>query len=499
MSAMEKSDSPEVAKKHANKAASVVAERVERRGGAKENADLQTTGRTQSREAVSRAQARIRDAVTRNRQGKLTALLHHISIDFLRANFFGLKKAAAPGVDEVTWTEYMENLEANLAGLHHRVHTGAYRALPSRRKYIPKGDGRQRPLGIAALEDKIVQASVVTILTPIYEAEFLGFSYGFRPGRNQHQALDALAYGIGKRRINWILDADIRAFFDTVSQHWLVRFVEHRIGDRRVVRLIRKWLAAGVLEDGQVIQMEEGTPQGAVISPLLANIYLHYVYDLWAQQWRQRCATGDVIVVRYADDTIVGFEHRHEAEQFLGDLKARIACFGLALNPDKTRLIEFGRSAIANRRARGLGKPESFDFLGFTHYCANRRDGGGFVLGRKPGRKRMRAKLREIKGRLQAMRHDGVERQGRWLAQVLRGWFAYYAVPMSGAAITAFRHHMIERWMRVLRRRSQRSRRSLSWSRMKRIAERYLPYPRILHPWPEQRFLVTIRGKSPVR
>jgi len=499
MSVIEKSDSPEVARKHANKAVSAVAERVERRGGAKENADLQITGRTQSREAVSRAQARIRDAVTRNKQGKLTALLHHISIDGLRASFFGLKKAAAPGVDEVTWTEYMENLEVNLAGLHHRVHTGAYRALPSRRKYIPKGDGRQRPLGIAALEDKIVQAAVVSVLTPIYEAEFLGFSYGFRPGRNQHQALDALAYGIGKRRINWVLDADIRSFFDTVSQEWLVRFVEHRIGDRRIVRLIRKWLAAGVLEDGQVIQMEEGTPQGAVISPLLANIYLHYVYDLWAQQWRQRSATGDVIVVRYADDTIVGFEHRHEAEQFLGDLKARLARFGLALHPDKTRLIEFGRSAIANRRARGLGKPESFDFLGFTHYCANRRDGRGFVLGRKPGRKRMRAKLREIKGCLLAMRHDGIQRQGQWLAQVLRGWLAYYAVPMSGAAITAFRHHMIERWMRVLRGRSQRSRRSLAWSRMKRIAERYLPHPRILHPWPEQRFLVNIRGKSPVR
>jgi RNA-directed DNA polymerase len=360
-----------------------------------------------------------------------------------------LQQSAAPGVDEVTWTGYMENLETNLAGLHHRVHTGAYRALPSRRKYIPKGDGRQRPLGIAALEDKIVQAAVVAILTPIYEAEFLGFSYGFRPGRNQHQALDALAYGIGKRRISWVLDANIRAFFDTVSQDWLVRFIEHRIGDRRIVRLIRKWLAAGVLEDGQVIQMEEGTPQGAVISPLLANIYLHYVHDLWAQQWQQRCATGDVIVVRYADDTIVGFEHRHEAEQFLGDLKARLTRFGLALHPDKTRLIEFGRSAIANRRARGLGKPESFDFLGFTHYCANRRDGGGFVLGRKPVRKRVRAKLREIKGCLQAMRHDGIERQGRWLTQVLRGWLAYYVVPMSGAVIAAFRHHMIERWRNI--------------------------------------------------
>jgi RNA-directed DNA polymerase len=340
---------------------------------------------------------------------------------------------------------------------------------------------------------------MVAILTPIYEAEFLGFSYGFRPRRNQHQALDALAFGIGKRRINWILDADIQSFFDTVSQEWLIRFIEHRVGDRRVVRLIRKWLAAGVLEDGQVIVTGEGTPQGAVISPLLANIYLHYVYDLWAQHWRQRSARGDVIVVRYADDTIVGFEHWHEAEQFLADLKMRLASFGLALHPDKTRLIEFGRLATANRRARCLGNLESFDFLGFTHYCANRRDGGGFVLGRKPVRTRMRAKLREIKGHLQAMQHDGIERQGQWLAQVLRGWLAYYAVPMSGSAITAFRHHMIERWMRVLQRRSQRTRRSLSWGRMKRIADHHLPRPHILHPWPEQRFLVTIQGKSPVR
>ena len=428
MSTMEKSDSPEVAAKQVNKAALAAAESVERRGGAKENADQQSTVRTQSRAAVSNAQTRIRDAVTRNRQGKLTALLHHISIDVLRASFFDLKRSAAPGVDEMTWADYVENIEANLADLHRRVHTGAYRALPSRRTYIPKADGRQRPLGIAGLEDKIVQSAVVAILTPIYEAEFLGFSYGFRPGRNQHQALDALAFGIGKRQINWVLDCDVQSFFDKVSQDWLIRFVEHRIGDRRIIRLITKWLKAGVLEDGRLVVTEEGTPQGAVISPLLANI------------WR----------------------------------------------------------AIARRRSLGLGKPETFNFLGFTHYCATRRNRNGFVLGRKPIRKRMQVKLREIKERLQAMRHDGIERQGKWLAQVLRGWLAYYAVPMSAPAITAFRHHMIERWRSVLLRRSQRARR-LTWDRMKGIAERYLPYPRILHPWPEQRFLVTIQGKSPVR
>ena len=495
MSATEKSDLPEVAKKRANKAASAAAELVERRGGDKENAELQSTVRTQSRAAVSQAQARIREAVTRNRQGKLTALLHHINIDVLRTSFFGLKKTAAPGVDEMTWIEYAEGLEENLSDLHSRVQTGAYRALPSRRTYIPKADGRQRPLGIAALEDKIVQAAVVAILTPIYEAEFLGFSYGFRPKRNQHQALDALAFGIGRRHINWVLDSDVQSFFDKVSPDWLIRFVEHRIGDRRIIRLIAKWLTAGVLEDGRVIETEEGAPQSAVISPLLANIYLHYVYDRWIHQWRQRCATGDVIVVRYADDSIVGF--RHEAEQFLADLKARLARFGLNLHPDKTRLIEFGRHAIANRCTRGLGKPETFDFLGFKHYCPTRRDGSGFVRGRKPMAKRMRAKLREIKEQLMAIRHEGTERQGRWLRQVLRGWMAYYAVPMSGSAISAFRHHMIERWHGALMRRSQRRR--LTWTRMKKIADRHLPFPRILHPWPEKRFLVTIQGGSPVR
>ena len=306
MSAREKSDLPKVAEKRANKVASAAAELAERRGGAKENAELQSTVRTQSRAAVSQAQSRIRETVIRNRRDKLTALLHHLTVDVLRASFFGLKKFAAPGVDEMTWTEYAKGLEENLADLRSRVQTGAYRALPSRRTYIPKPDGRQRPLGIAALEDKIVQAAVVAILTPIYEAEFLGFSYGFRPKRNQHQALDALAFGIGRRRINWVLDCDVQSFFDKVSQSWLMRFIEHRIGDRRIIRLIAKWLTAGVLEQGRLIVTEEGTPQGAVISPLLANIYLHYVYDLWVHQWRQRCARGDVVVVRYADDTIVG-------------------------------------------------------------------------------------------------------------------------------------------------------------------------------------------------
>jgi RNA-directed DNA polymerase len=488
MNDLEKSDTPIVVGKPSNEAARAAEERVERRGGTKENADQQTTIRTQSRKAVSHAQARIRDAVNRNPTEPLTALLHHVTIDVLRAGFFSLKKAAAPGVDGVVFEDYAEDLEKNLEGLHERVHTGAYRALASRRRYISKADGRLRPLGIAALEDKIVQAAVVAVLTPIYEAEFLGFSYGFRPGRGQHDALDALAFGLGKRRINWVLDADIRSFFDTISHAWLIRFLEHRIRDRRIVRLVRKWLTAGVLEEGRWIETREGTPQGAVISPFLANVYLHYVYDLWVRQWRQRHAAGQMIVIRYADDTIVGFEHSQDAERFLLDLSTRLAQFGLGLHPDKTRLIEFGRHAVVSRQVRGLGKPQTFDFLGFTHYCGTRRNGGGFVLGRTPMRKRMRAKLREIKEHLRATRHDGLEAQGQWLGQVLRGWLAYYAVPMSAPAITAFRHHLIDRWLHAIRRRGQKHR--LPWSRMKQIANRYLPYPRILHPWPEQRFLV---------
>ena len=409
----EKSDLPIVAGKPANKAAPAAAEPMERRGGIEGKAELQSTVRTRSRAAVSQAQDRLRQAVARNKKERLTALLHHVSLDTLRWAFFEQRKDAAPGIDCLTWEEYAVDLETRLADLHDRLHRGAYRALPSRRRYIPKPDGGQRPLGIAALEDKIVQTAVVAILTPIYEAEFLGFSYGFRPGRGQHDALDALAAGIARKRINWILDADLRSFFDTISHDWLVRFVEHRIGDRRIIRLLRKWLQAGVLEDGRVIETVAGTPQGASASPLLANIFLHYAYDLWADRWRRRQASGEVIIVRYADDQIVGFEHRQDAERFLADLQERLARFGLRLHPEKTRLIEFGKGAIAARRARGLGKPETFDFLGFTHFCGTRRNGTGFVLGRKPVRKRMRARLRAIKEMLRRRLHDEVASPSR--------------------------------------------------------------------------------------
>ena len=298
-----------------------------------------------------------------------------MTVDLLRWSFHQLKRRAAAGIDGVTWDQYEADLESNLADLHGRVQRGAYRAKPSRRQYIPKPDGRQRPLGIAALEDKIVQRAVVEMLNAIYETDFLGFSYGFRPGRSQHQALDALAIAIYRKKVNWILDADIRAFFDSISQEWLIRFLEHRIADRRLLRLIGKWLKAGVLEDGRLLTVERGTPQGAVISPLLANIYLHYVYDLWVHHWRRRLAQGEVIVVRYADDIVVGFQYRADAERFLDELRQRLEEFGLELHPEKTRIIEFGRFAHANRQARGLGKPETFAFLGFTHICGRTREG----------------------------------------------------------------------------------------------------------------------------
>src|SRR5215472_2108085 len=488
MNGTKKSDSSIVPAKPANKAERSTAELVEGGDGAKRNAELQSTVRTQSREAVAQAQARIRGAVTRNEKEKLTALLHHVSIDVLRWAFFNIKKQAAPGVDGLTWVDYAADLDRNLTDLHARVHSGAYRALPSRRRYIPKADGKQRPLGIAAIEDKIVQAAVVTILTPIYEAEFLGFSYGFRPGRCQHDALVVLAYGIRARKINWILDADIRSFFDTISPEWLVRFIEHRIGDRRIIRLIQKWLKAGVLEGDQWIQTIEGTPQGAVASPLLANLYLHYVYDLWVQQWRKRRATGDMIVVRYADDTIVGFQHRREAERFLGDLKDRLAQFALSLHPEKTRLIEFGAYAAERRQSRGEGKPETFDFLGFTHYCGTRKDGAGFQLRRRTQRKRMRVKLKEITETLQRVRHRPIDEQGQWLGTVIGGYFAYFAVPTNTHMLSAFRAHISEQWFRSLRRRSQRHR--LTWARMSRLIDRFLPPVRVQHPWPDQRFRV---------
>lgn len=489
MHGAEKSDRPIVPAKSANNAGQPAAEAMEGRGGTKGNADRQSMVRTQSREAVSQAQARIRDAVNRNRTEKLTALFHHLGIDVLRGAFLALRKDAAAGVDDETWADYEREREPRLRDLHDRLHRGAYRALPSRRVYIPKPDGKERPLGIAAIEDKIVQMAVVMLLTPVYEAEFLGFSYGFRPGRGQHDALDALAYGIKSRSIAWILDADIRAFFDTISHRWLIRFVEHRIADKRIVRLIAKWLKAGVLERDAHVETPRGTPQGAVISPLLANIYLHYVYDLWVEAWRRRHATGAMIVVRYADDTVVGFERKSDAEQFLRDLKDRLTAFELGLNEEKTRLIAFGRFAALDAARRGERKPETFDFLGFTHICGAKRGGKGFQLRRKTKRKRKWALVNRVVMELKRIRHTPIDDQGMWLASVLRGHYAYFAVPTNLSSTYAVRHLVKVRWYLSLCRRSQRAR-AFSWRRMNVIAKRWLPLPRVMHPWPEQRFLV---------
>jgi RNA-directed DNA polymerase len=487
MNGPEKSDSAIRAVKPANKAASAAAEWVEQRAGTKGNTDQPHTRRTQSRGSVSPGLERVRDAARQRKKEKFTALLHHVTVDLLRDAFLALKRHAAPGVDGVTWQDYEAALEGNLQDLHSRVHRGAYRALPVRRRFIPKADGKQRPLGIASLEDKIVQRATVAVLNAIYEEDFLGFSYGFRPGRGQHDALDALSVAICETPVNWILDADIRSFFDKIDQSWLVRFLEHRVGDERIIRLVRKWLKAGVLEEGKWSVSETGTPQGAVVSPLLANVYLHYVFDLWAQQWRRREATGNVIVVRYADDIVAGFEHEADARRFWDAMRTRFEQFSLELHGEKTRLLEFGRHAAVRRQRRGLGKPETFTFLGFTFICGKSRR-GAFLLHRKTRGDRMRARLREIKEQLRRRMHEAIPEQGRWLRAVVTGFFAYHAVPTNSRALGAFRYHVTDLWRRTLRRRSQKDR--LTWERMAKIAAYWLPAPRVLHPWPNQRFAV---------
>src|SRR4029078_10747619 len=484
----EKSDPVIVAVKPANKADANAAESVEPRAGTKGNAGQQSTRRAQNRASVSQALNRIRQVARERKKERFTALFHHISIDLLRTAFFALKGDAAPGVDRLTWRDYEADLGHRLKDLHDRVHRGAYRALPSRRVYIPKPDGRQRPLAVAALEDKIVQRAVVALLNAIYEEDFLGISYGFRPGRGTHDALDALCVGIDDRKGSWILDADIRSFFDEISQEWLIRFLEHRIGDRRIIRLIQKWLKAGILEDGIVAVSDRGTGQGSVISPLLANIYLHYALDLWAVRWRRREATGDMIIVRYADDFIIGFEHESDARRFLDEMRERLKELALTLHPEKTRLIEFGRFAAERRQRCGLGKPETFNFLGFTFICG-KTQAGKFQIKRKTRADRMRSKLQELKQELRRRMHWPIPAQGRWLGRVVRGYFNYHAVPTNGRALEVFRHHVTDLWRRTPPRRGQEH--QMTWTRMTRLVDAWLPKPTILHPWPSDRFAVT--------
>ena len=487
------SDSSIVPKKRANKAGSSAAESVEGRGLTKGNAKRTLLAPDTGPGKRGIGLQGVREAAKRDKKMRFTALLHHLTPELLRASYFELKRSAAPGVDGVTWDAYGQGLEGRIADLHSRVHRSVYRAQPSKRAWIPKADGRQRPLGIAALEDKIVQQAVKSVLEQIYEEDFLGFSYGFRPGRGCHNALDALWVGIMQRKVSWVLDADIRGFFDAIDHEWLIKFLEHRIADRRILRLVHKWLRAGVSEDGQWSRTTVGTPQGAVISPILANVFLHYVLDLWVNQWRKRHARGEVIIVRYADDFVMGFQHHDDAERCLRELRDRLVKFGLELHPEKTRLIEFGRFAAERRAKRGEGKPETFNFLGLTHYCGTTRK-GVFTVKRKSIPKRMRAKLHDLKGQLVRCMHRPVPEVGKWLRSVVQGWMNYHAVPGNIRGLDQFRTQVARLWLHVLRRRSQKGR-VWTWQRARRLIGQWLPKPRILQPYPNERLIIVINPR----
>jgi group II intron reverse transcriptase/maturase len=489
MNERRESDSSIVPRKLSNKGRGTPrsAEEVEGRELAKGNSAKQNRFRTQSRADLQRALDRVRQAASRDKKLQFTTLWHHVyNVDRLREAYLSVNRQGAAGVDGQTWQEYGEGLEDRLEDLSGRLKQGAYRARPVRRVYIPKDDGRQRAIGVPALEDKIVQRATVEVLNAVYEEDFLGFSYGFRPGRSQHDALDALHEGICLRKVNWVLDADIRGFFDAIDHEWAVKFVEHRIADGRVVRHVKKWLQAGVLEEGAWRRVDEGTPQGGSVSPLLANIYLHYVFDLWVQHWRQH-SRGEVIVVRYADDFIVGFQYRQEAERFKVQLRERLAKFGLELHPDKTRLIEFGRFAAERRRERGSGKPGTFDFLGFKHICGKTRN-GKFAVIRQTKAQKKRTRLKEIKLELRRRLHHGVPEVGQWLRSVLKGHYRYYGVPGNWHSMNSFHAEIVRYWMMSLRRRSQRGR--LKRERIRRLVNTWLPYPRIMHPYPSERLRV---------
>ena len=492
----EKSDGRVLPVKLPNNVQGGAAEAVEGRRPAKGNTTSETRPGRRAGQGAPSELGRVRRMARTDKDARFTALLHHVDVDRLRAAYWALEPKAAPGVDGVTWADYGQDLEENLRDLHARVHRGAYRASPSRRVYIPKPDGRLRPLGVASLEDKVLQRALVEVLNAVFEQDFLGFSYGFRPGRSPHHALDALAAGIVGKKVNWVLDLDFRDYFSTLDHRWLERFLEHRIADRRVLRLKAEDGCAAGVREGRGRRLTRAFRKGPRLSPLLSNVYAHYVFDLWAHQWRTRHARGDVVIVRFADDAVVGFQYRDDAERFWADLRERLARFSLELNAEKTRLIEFGRFAAQDRKARGLGKPETFRFLGFTHACGKSK-AGRFKLKRATDSKRMRAKLRALKSEIERRRHQPIPEQGAWLANVLHGHYRYYAVPENIEALRAFRYQTRRHWCKALRRRSQRT--TITWERMTRLADRWLPQPRILHPWPERRFDARTQGRSPVR
>lgn len=428
---------------------------------------------------------RVGERAKAHKEERFNNLFSHLTVPLLREAYHRLQRGASAGVDGTTWAEYGENLEKGLAGLQDRLHSGRYEPLPVRRVFIPKGDGRMRPLGIPSLEDKIVQQAVRMLVEPVYEAEFLGFSHGFRPGRSQHDALDALAVAV-ERGTNWILDADIRAFFDTIDHAWMLRFLGHRISDQRLLTLLERWLTAGVMEGDEFHEVEKGTPQGGIISPLLANVYLHYALDLWVHQWRGRHAKGKVFLVRYADDFVVCFQQEDDAHALRAALAVRLATFALELHPEKTRVVQFGPRAQENRQAAGLPKPETFDFLGFTHICAKDR-AGRFQLRRRTSRKKRTAKLRKLREEIRRRRHRPLTEQHRWISQVLRGHDLYYGVPTNYPALKTFHRAVQYAWSQALQRRSQRARWS-EWQRREFEGRWPLPRPKLGHPWPTARF-----------
>ena len=493
-----KSDAKVVPAKRANKGVSTPAELVEGSAAAKGNLGKQTTHRAQDRASVPHALDRVRLRAKADKGMRFTSLMHHIyAVPMLRMAYYALKKDAASGVDGVTWRAYEADLEINLLDLASRLRRGAYHAKPVRRVFIPKADGRQRPLGVPVLEDKIVQRATVEVLNGIYETDFAGFSYGYRPKRSQHNALDAVYVGLLTKKVNWVLDGDIRSFFDRLDHEWLMHFLAHRIADQRVLRLVRKWLKAGVLVNGRWESSDDGSPQGGSASPLLANVFLHYVFDLWVNSWRKARAHGDVTVVRYADDFIVGFESEKDALRFREELTERLSRFGLELHPEKTRVIEFGSWAGRNRRRRGQRKPETFDFLGFTHICGRKKGNNMFTVVRKTVRQKMTSKLGELKAELKRRMHRPVKEQGAWLQAVILGYDRYYGVPGNWSALLRFRRALERLWWKTLRRRGDR--RPLSWTHMTRLFELWFPAVQIHHPYPLNRMGVTTQGKSRMR